>query len=151
MSYALIIDGAVVEHPYTLAKLKKDNPNVSFPAAIPDDVLAAFNVFPVAEQDKPSAADDEAIEEAAPEKVDGVWKRKYLKRTLTPEEFDARRQAKAKDMRDKRDRLLADTDWTQLLDAPTATQTTYAAYRQLVRDVTKQAGFPFGVDWPAKP
>ena len=143
-----IKDGAIFT---SHADIRRALKQVSLPASITESVLTDVGFEPVVDVAPPSAADDEAIEETAPEKVDGVWKRKYLKRTLTPEEFDARRQAKARDMRDKRDRLLAETDWTQLLDAPTETQTTYAAYRQLVRDVTKQAGFPWQIDWPAKP
>lgn len=126
-------------------------PRIGLPAVITDAVLAEQGFAPVEDVAPPEAANNEAVEEVAPEQIGGVWKRKYLKRTLTAEEFDARRQAKARDMRDKRDRLLAESDWTQLLDTPAAVQTAWAAYRVLVRDVTKQAGFPFDVEWPVKP
>lgn len=59
----------------------------------------------------------------------------------------------ATDARAKRDRLLSATDWTQIPDAPlTADQkAAYAAYRQALRDVPQQAGFPRVIEWPVVP
>ncbi len=50
----------------------------------------------------------------------------------------------------KRDRLLAASDYTQLADAP-VDQKVWAEYRQGLRDVTKQKGFPEKIEWPAMP
>src|SRR6056297_3795101 len=58
--------------------------------------------------------------------------------------------AKADEIRSERDKLLAATDWTQVADAP-VDQAAYAEYRQALRDVPEQAGFPSDVDWPEKP
>jgi len=55
----------------------------------------------------------------------------------------------AEDVRNQRDKLIADTDWMALSDS-TLTPA-WAAYRQALRDVTAQAGFPHTVDWPVKP
>ena len=49
-----------------------------------------------------------------------------------------------------RDDLLSKSDWTQVADAP-VDQAAWAEYRQKLRDVPQQAGFPAEVDWPAKP
>lgn len=59
----------------------------------------------------------------------------------------------ATEARAKRDRLLSATDWTQIPDAPlTADQkAAYAAYRQALRDVPQQAGFPGVIEWPVGP
>jgi hypothetical protein len=53
----------------------------------------------------------------------------------------------------QRNALLADSDWTRLDDAPfTAEQkSAWAAYRQQLRDITAQSGFPDSINWPAKP
>ena len=48
-----------------------------------------------------------------------------------------------------RDELLAETDWWALSDR-TMTQAEID-YRQALRDVPAQAGFPFDVTWPTKP
>jgi hypothetical protein len=54
-------------------------------------------------------------------------------------------------IRAERDALLAATDWTQLPDVPEAIREAYAVYRQALRDITQQAGFPDAVEWPVKP
>jgi len=56
---------------------------------------------------------------------------------------------KAAAERTKRDSLLAATDWTASTDITmTAEMTTY---RQALRDVPSQAGFPDTIDWPTSP
>jgi len=59
----------------------------------------------------------------------------------------------AAEIRQERAELLAESDWTQLSDTPltVAQKTTWAAYRQALRDVTKQLGFPTHVSWPPIP
>lgn len=49
-----------------------------------------------------------------------------------------------------RGQLLADTDWTQVSDAP-VDQAAWAVYRQALRDIPQQEGFPESVVWPSKP
>ena len=53
----------------------------------------------------------------------------------------------AEQVRSERDRLLAASDWTQVADAP-VDQAAWATYRQALRDIPQQAGFPFNVVWP---
>ena len=57
----------------------------------------------------------------------------------------------AAQVRAERDRLLAQTDWTQAADVPQAIKDKWAPYRQALRDVPQQAGFPMNVTWPTKP
>jgi hypothetical protein len=54
---------------------------------------------------------------------------------------------------EKRKQLLLDSDWTQLPNGPFTSeqQTAWATYRQALRDVTEQAGYPLNVTWPQKP
>ena len=56
----------------------------------------------------------------------------------------------ASDVRKQRDQLLAACDWTQVADAP-VDQVAWAEYRQALRDVPSQEGFPMQVVWPVKP
>jgi hypothetical protein len=53
-------------------------------------------------------------------------------------------------VRTSRNDKLAACDWTQLADS-TADKPTWATYRQLLRDVTVQEGFPWNVTWPEAP
>jgi hypothetical protein len=55
----------------------------------------------------------------------------------------------AKAARSQRDSLLAATDWTALSDVTMSAE--MATYRQALRDITAQAGFPHSITWPTKP
>lgn len=52
--------------------------------------------------------------------------------------------------RAERDRRLAACDWTQVADAP-VDRAAWAAYRQGLRDVPDQPGFPDVIAWPEEP
>lgn len=56
----------------------------------------------------------------------------------------------AKEVRAKRDKLLNETDWTQMADTALSEdkKEAYRIYRQALRDVPEQEGFPYDVSWP---
>lgn len=56
-------------------------------------------------------------------------------------------------VRAQRNSLLTLCDWTQLPDAPLTTEQKqeWAEYRQALRDIPEQAGFPDAVVWPTMP
>lgn len=62
-------------------------------------------------------------------------------------------EALAVEVRSQRDELLADTDWTQVLDAPidATSREAYRTYRQALRDIPEQPGFPGDIIWPELP
>lgn len=53
----------------------------------------------------------------------------------------------------KRKELLLNSDWTQLPNGPLSSeqQTAWATYRQALRDITAQTGYPTEIVWPAHP
>lgn len=53
--------------------------------------------------------------------------------------------------REDRDALLLKSDWTQLPDVPLATKEAWATYRQQLRDIPDQSGFPLNITWPTPP
>ena len=57
------------------------------------------------------------------------------------------------DVLPKRQRLLYSSDWTQLPNGPltTAQQEAWATYRQQLRDIPEQSGYPFNVIFPTPP
>jgi len=59
----------------------------------------------------------------------------------------------AKEARAKRDRLLADSDWVTIraTDTGNPVPTDWQTYRQALRDITEQTGFPEEIEWPEKP
>ena len=60
---------------------------------------------------------------------------------------------RAKAAREKRDRLLAETDYLLMPDYPISEEALAAlkTYRQALRDVPEQAGFPNTIEWPETP
>lgn len=63
------------------------------------------------------------------------------------EKIAARLSSETKQLRNH---MLALSDWTQLPDA-TADKEEWATYRQALRDITDQPGFPHDVSWPKEP
>ena len=95
------------------------------------------------------------------EQIDGKWYTKYvLGPVFTDGETTAAEQETAykaiKDaeqasaVRQSRGDKLADSDWTQVADAP-VDKAVWATYRQALRDITAQSGFPWTVTWPDAP
>jgi hypothetical protein len=128
-------------------------PDTSFPATGPDaEWLAESGVYPVEEHLYFDAKEFKrnGIE---PTLKDGVVYTAELV-ALTDEEKAQQAAEKTAQMasaiREQRDRLLAECDWTQLSDA-TIDKSTWATYRQSLRDVPEQSGFPQTIEWPVKP
>lgn len=84
------------------------------------------------------------------EEINGQWFTKYSIVDMTDEEKVAKDAARAKAVREDRNKRLADCDWTQLSDAP-VDRAAWASYRQELRDISKQTGFPWEVTWPSTP
>lgn len=146
-----ITDGQVAVFPYSVGQLRKDNPNVSFPKTPSAEVLAnwgVYNVTPTAQPSYDKAT--EAVVRANPVLVDGAWTEVWEVQTVSAEEQASRLASQERDMRFQRDRKLAESDWTQVADAP-VDKAAWATYRQALRDVPSQAGFPWNVSWPTQP
>jgi len=84
------------------------------------------------------------------EQVNGKWYTKYSVADMDAEAQTAKNVEQAKSVRNTRDQLLKDSDWTQVADAPVDKQV-WATYRQALRDVTTQTGFPWTITWPDAP
>ena len=102
------------------------------------------------------------------EQIDGKWYTKYIlgptftdtpATDTTPAQTAAEQEAaykatkdaeQAKSVRTSRNDKLKDCDWTQITDA-TVDKTAWATYRQALRDITAQAGFPWTITWPDAP
>lgn len=72
----------------------------------------------------------------------------FLKNIKTAAEVEAERiESLANAARAKRDALLKETDFYMLPDYP-AVPERIAEYRQALRDITEQPGFPHSIEWP---
>jgi hypothetical protein len=170
--YVKITNDQPVEFPYTIGQFRRDNHGTSFPKIIPDTMLKRHLVHPVIELSKPAydplvqdlVMDDmphkEVIrlktEEDATDPITGevdqeqvgqpiYGNRWFIGWTVEDKPQDQAEQA----VRNKRDELLSETDWMALSDNTLSTE--MAEYRQALRDITGQEGFPYSVEWPIKP
>lgn len=136
---------------YSIGQLKADNPQVSFPAMPTEACLAEYNVFLVETTPAPVVDYMHVAFCAQPaELVDGKWVQVWSVRDATHDEWSAKLLVQRAGMRAERDALLAASDWTQVADSP-VDKTVWAVYRQALRDITTQQGFPFAVLWPELP
>jgi hypothetical protein len=108
------------------------------------DPAGMADYAPVEWIDPPSFnVETERLREGAPVQQNGQWSMNWVVSQIPAEEMSAM-------VRAQRDEKLVETDWTQLADSP-ADKTVWATYRQALRDVPSQAGFPWNVQWPAQP
>lgn len=133
---------AVERFPYTISDLRRDNPNVSFPATVPDTELETYGVYRVTAATAPETNPRTDTLERSCSLIDGTWTEVWTKVQLDS-------VVAAENIREQRNELLAETDWTQLSDSSVAS--TWTEYRQALRDVPSQEGFPYTVTWPTKP
>ena len=139
------------------------NPNISMPRVWNQNVLDALNIEAVLEAPKPDAGPYQYVaRNGVVQDAKGNWVTAWEVREMfatdeegTKAEKEAAYQAgldatAAKSVRDERNALLSASDWTQVIDAP-VDHTAWATYRQALRDITAQAGFPHNVTWPVKP
>jgi len=141
--YVKITNGNVEQFPYTLGHLRRDNRNVSFPKQVTSEILAEYGVYPVTFLAKPDR--DPLVQnlvQSQPSLSNGSWQVSYTVENMAQSDAEA-------NVRDKRNRLLAETDWWAVSDRTMTTAQTQ--YRDALRDIPAQSGFPFSVTWPTKP
>lgn len=150
--HALITNGVATKYPYTVGDLRRDNPQTSFPKVIPAQMLEDCGMVEVQVQAQPNYDPRTQRVETAnlPVLLDGAWTITKSVVNKTQEQIDADTDNKSVEVRNKRNDLLSESDWTQILDAP-VDRTVWATYRQSLRDITDQPGFPWDVQWPVKP
>lgn len=150
--FALIKDGVISQYPYWLDSLRQAHPDTSFPSQPNDSSLESFGVFRVFYSTPPEITDTQAFEEGTPifDADAKRWTQTWKIREMTPTEIAEKAVSQAAAIRAERNSLLASSDWTQLEDAP-VDKSAWATYRQALRDVPAQSGFPWNVAWPAQP
>lgn len=137
------------ENPFTNYGNDPDLPSI-FPAT-DTAVQNGYSLVEVTVQPEPAIdMRTQRLERQAPSLNDGVWSIGWTVIQKTADEMSAEVSAKAAAVRADRNKRLADCDWTQLADSP-ADDLAWATYRQLLRDVPSQVGFPWDVSWPISP
>lgn len=132
----------VLRYPYTFGNIRMDFPNVSFPADVNDESINHLYVYRVQQTERPAYDDTVNTLVDSVELVNEKWVQKWIVENVNEE-------LAILNVRRKRDRLLSETDWMALFDNVLTEE--WAAYRQTLREVPQQIGFPFEVVWPVKP
>lgn len=128
-----------VPQKYSKEQLFADNKSVSFPRDLNDDVLSSFDVYRYEPIYDPFDILTHVAVEGDFEDIDGKWFLRYNAQERPISEAE-------ENIRSERNKRLADSDFMMLFDrTPTPMQ---IDYRQALRDVTKQVGFPYSVEWP---
>jgi len=151
----------------TQGEWRRAHPNTSFPRVWSQEVLDSLELDAVLASPKPTAGAYETVRKnAAVQDAKGNWVENWevvpmfseytdedgVTHTVAEQQaaYQARLDADAaKSVRSQRDKLIAETDWMALSDN-TLTEA-WALYRQALRDITTQSGFPHDVIFPTKP
>ena len=147
--YAKLNNGQLQKYPYTMGMLRKDHSNVSFPKNISDQDLARFSVVRVASTPRPEFDHTKDFSVTA-EQAGGSWVEKWVATDVSAEGVAQRTADQANNVRAGRNQKISDCDWTQLPDAP-VDSAVWSVYRQSLRDIPSQEGFPWDVVWPTQP
>jgi hypothetical protein len=163
MYYTKVKEDGELVFPYSLYDLRKDFPNTSFNAItlveIDQDFLEDNGIHPVTIEHpqwydamlyKLSEMKIKVVDNGDEDNPITNYVAYYDIVELSDEEKNFRMKDKENEVRMQRFTLLSGCDWTMVSDAPTDKEA-WAAYRQELRDVTNQEGFPTNVVWPTPP
>ncbi len=141
--------------PYDPSQLKFEYPNVSFPAQFTEEILNQYGVFRVQYEEAPTI--DERTQyaqyEETPTYVNDSWEIRCLVVEKDQASIDAYDAYISSMVKAKRDKLLAESDWVTIkaIDRNESIPDVWKTYRQELRDITLQSGFPYKVVWPTQP
>lgn len=155
MNGNILVKGNETVYPYGIAELKRDNPQTSFPREMTPEILQEFDVFPVSFAEKPNydPTTEKLLQSPSPELIDGQWQFTYTVTALDAEELNAVLLQKSQEVRRQRDRRLQESDWVVIRSYEQAENVPleWTEYRQALRDIPQQTGFPSEVSWPTVP
>lgn len=144
------------------------HPNTSMPQQLTEELINDFGGDVVFEGPQASGGTVyQYSQRQGVEQINGKWYTKYVLGPVftdttaedgtvtTAAEHEAAYKAmkdaeQAKAIRTQRGEKLKDSDWTQVADAP-VDQAAWATYRQALRDISTQEGFPWTINWPEQP
>jgi hypothetical protein len=146
--YLRIIDETIT-YPYSIPQLREAYPNVSLPAELSDESLADWDMYVVTPTPMPNDY-TKNITEGTPILTDGVYYQNWIQTNASESEINYRLENQWFFVRQTRNELLVECDWTQLSDIPQSTKDLWSTYRQELRQITNQSN-PFNIEWPVKP
>lgn len=138
----------------TQGEIRQMYPNTSFPKTWTPELVEELGLDPVFETPAPTTTIYQtAFKDGVEQDAKGNWVWKWTVSELDAEAKAAKDAEAAKAVRAQRDRLIAETDWLVIknLELNQNVPGKWEVYRQDLRDIPQQAGFPHNVTWPVKP
>jgi hypothetical protein len=156
----------------TQGEIRRSMPNTSLPRVWTADICDSLGIDPVLAAPAPAASGEYKVvsRNGVVQDANGNWVEAYVERdmfadyvdedgvTVTKasqeEAYTATKDAEAATAaRATRDGLIASCDWMAIkaFEGGTTVSTEWATYRQALRDVSAQAGFPNTIVWPTQP
>lgn len=144
------------QYPYSIEKFREENNNLSLPAALSDGFLANYKVYPVYFGVEPTDYDlrtHKKVLKNTPVLVEDRWVLEWEVVQKSEYEIIIDTEEFGNKIRKERDDLLKETDWmaTKAFETNTPVPEMWLIYRQQLRDLTSQEGFPYNVTWPQYP
>lgn len=129
-------------------------PNTSFPSQWTPALVEELGLDPVFESPTPTTTRYQtAYKDGVEQDAQGRWLWKWSISEMDDETKAAKDAEAAKAVRATRDGKLAECDWVVIknLELNQNIPGVWEVYRQGLRDVPAQAGFPHDITWPSKP
>ena len=156
----------------TQGEIRRSMPNTSLPRVWTSSICDSLGIDPVLAAPAPAASGEYKVvsRNGVTQDANGNWVQAYVESdmfadyvdedgvTVTKasqeEAYTATKDAEATtDARATRDGLIASCDWMAIkaFEGGTTVSAEWATYRQALRDVSAQEGFPNDITWPTQP
>lgn len=160
--YAKIKNNTVIKFPYGIKELLEDNPYTNYDYGIDvaevfmytdESMIKGCQLVQVLQNPAPEyfINSQKIIQSLTPVLIDSDWVLEWQIVDLAPLEVADATLQQAESVKKERNNKLKETDWTQLKDIPNEISLSWTAYRQVLRDIPLQPGFPWDVVWPTPP
>ena len=157
MAFAFVESNTITTYPVSASDVRARFPNVSFPSNL-DSLsaadLAEYGVVSVVNELRPSYDEKtQTLVEGAPVLNAGVWRQTWNVSSLSAELIATKLALREHTQRTRRDQELDSCDWVVTMHKELGTEipSAWLTYRQALRDLPAQAGFPDSITWPTKP
>lgn len=156
--YALLDeDGQVLLYPYTYEAFRRAHPNLSLSSkkfhTDTEGMKSEYNIVPVRRIENPyhDPVTSYIRVDSKPTYQNGEWV--LLPRVInkTQDRIQAESEQASLEAKGQRNMLLSETDWTQVEDVPDSIKIPFKEYRNKLRAITEQKGFPHEINWPQRP
>ena len=152
----------------TQGEIRRSMPNTSLPRVWTSSICDSLGIDPVLAAPAPEASGEYKVvsRNGVTQDANGNWVQAYVESDMFADYVDedgvtvtkasqeeaytaSKNEEAATAVRAERDKLLAETDWRAGSDLTMSDA--WKIYRQALRDITSQEGFPNTVTWPTQP